>query len=80
MAFDSEVLKVIRTPNNTPLGSKVYVNGVEFDQVVAAKTGDNGWVEYVPGRAKIKRPEGDIVYTRKAIGSVKVLAPDGAVL
>lgn len=80
MALDSEGLKVIRTPNNTPIGSKAYVNGVEFDQVVAAKTGDNGWVEYIPGRAKVKKPEGDTVYTRKASGSVEVVTPDGTAL
>lgn len=68
---------MIYTPENVPVGTEAYLNGIKFDTVYCAKVGADGWVEYSPGRPKVKKPEGDEIYTRKAYGNVWLITPSG---
>ena len=70
---------MIYTGNNVPRGTVTYCNGVRFEanRVYRAIAGQNGWVEYSPGPPKIKKPDGDEIYTRKACGNVWLVTPSG---
>lgn len=70
---------MIYTGENVPRNTVTYANGVRFEpnRVVKVKAGPNGWLEYMPGPPKVKKPEGDCIYTRKLHGNVYLMTPDG---
>lgn len=52
-------------------GRRVFVNGNEVKRVRWCDT-KAGVVVYIPWPARIKKPEGDVVYTRRLRGTVTV--------